>query len=295
MKFPSCLNLSRYLLPVLFLLALSTGILPAKEVPSLAGRVNDHAGMLSPGTVRQLESSLGVFETQESTQIVILTISSLEGEALEEYSLRVAEQWQIGQKGLDNGALLLIAKNDRKLRIEVGYGLEGKLTDLVAGRIIRDIITPRFKSGNFDQGVIDGATAMMAAVRGEFSAETIPAVTSDSATDTEGLLTMLLFGLFFVGKILGRNKVLAVAAGGVLAPLLGFLFLGPNWLVILMLIPIGAIAGFIASAFARVAPSSRRSGSTGMHWGTGGGFGGSSGGFSGGGGGFGGGGASGGW
>lgn len=142
-------------------------VLPlALEVPPLKGRVNDYAGILVPATVRQLEEVLKNFETAESTQIVLLTVPSLEGASLEDFSLRVVVAWKIGQKKLDNGALLLIAKNDHKLRIEVGNGLEGKLTNLVSGRIIRDIITPRFKEGNFDQGVSDGIAAMMAAVKG---------------------------------------------------------------------------------------------------------------------------------
>ncbi|MDH3828258.1 MAG: TPM domain-containing protein [Desulfobacterales bacterium] len=105
----------------------------ALEVPALRTRVNDHAGMLSAATRQQLEDILSRLEQTDSTQIVVLTIPSLGGEVLEEFSLKVAEKWQIGQKGFDNGAILLIAKNDRKLRIEVGYGLEGSLTDLMAG------------------------------------------------------------------------------------------------------------------------------------------------------------------
>ncbi|EKD33964.1 MAG: hypothetical protein ACD_75C02524G0008, partial [uncultured bacterium] len=140
------------------------------EVPPLTARVNDYARILSGATVQQLESVLATLEREESTQLAVLTINSLEGENLEEFSLQVAERWRLGQKGRDNGALLLIAKNERKLRIEVGYGLEGALTDLTSGRIIRDIITPQFRNGNFDQGVIDGVRAMIGAVRGEFSA-----------------------------------------------------------------------------------------------------------------------------
>ena len=126
----------------------------AAEVPPLQGRVNDYAAMLSPGAVQQLERDLAAFEQSDSTQIVVLTIPSLEGEVLEEYSIKVVEKWQIGQKGKDNGALLLVVKNDRKVRIESGRGLEGTLTDLVSGRIIRNEIRPAFKDGDFDGGVI---------------------------------------------------------------------------------------------------------------------------------------------
>lgn len=170
--------------------------LAALEVPPLKARVNDYAGMLSPSTVTQLEGSLKSFEADQTTQLAVLTIPSLEGEVLEEFSIKVADRWKIGQKGRDNGAILLIARDDRKLRIEVGYGLEGSLTDLVSGRIIREIITPGFKQGDFDQGVINGVTAMMAAVKGEFSAD------SATAQKGEGGLTISAFGLYMLFIVL---------------------------------------------------------------------------------------------
>ncbi len=129
------------LLCLLFIASFAAGI----EVPTLKQRVNDHANMLSPATEGQLEGVLAALEKEESTQIAVLTIDSLDGENLEDFSLRVVEKWQLGQEKLDNGALLLVVKNDRKIRIEVGYGLEGVLTDLTAGRIIRNVITPNFK------------------------------------------------------------------------------------------------------------------------------------------------------
>jgi uncharacterized protein len=143
----------------------------ALEVPTLRARVNDYAGMLTQGTVRQLDLLLQDFEQRESTQIVVLTVPSLDGEGLEEFSIRVADQWKIGHKGLDNGAILIVSLADRKVRIEVGYGLEGRLTDLQAGRIIRGIIVPEFKAGRFDQGVVNGVHSMIDTVRGEFKAE----------------------------------------------------------------------------------------------------------------------------
>ena len=100
---------------------------------SLSGHVNDTAGMLHASTKQQLEAVLTDLEKTDSTQVAVLTIDSLEGDSLEDFSMRVAEQWKIGQKGSDNGAILLVARQDRKIRIEVGYGLEGKLTDLMAG------------------------------------------------------------------------------------------------------------------------------------------------------------------
>lgn len=272
--------------------------IPALEVPPLSARVNDYAALLSPSTVSQLEGSLRTFEADQSTQIVVLTIPSLEGEVFEEFSIRVAEQWKIGRKGLDNGVILVIARDERKLRIEVGYGLEGRLTDLVSGRIIRDVITPRFKQGDFDQGVIDGVTAMMAAVKGEFSADAGRQSAPPHASG-EGFLIMLAVIIIFIGKALRRNRPLAAAVGGVAAPLLGLAILGAKWLIIAALIPLGIAGGLIAAIIAATTGSSgigRRSShyfsGFGGFGGSGGGFGG---GFSGGGGGFGGGGSSGGW
>ncbi|MBW6521189.1 MAG: TPM domain-containing protein [Desulfoarculaceae bacterium] len=264
----------------------------ALDVPPLKGRVNDYAGILAPATVRQLEEVLQRFEATESTQIVLLTVPSLDGASLEDFSLRVVEAWQPGQAKLDNSALLLIAKNDRKLRIEVGYGLEGRLTDLVSGRIIRDIITPRFKEGNFDQGVIDGISAMMATVKGEFAATT-GKQGPDNSVDPESLLISLLVFFSILGRMLTRTPWLAAGIGAIIAPLFGALALGLGSLWLLALAVLGFVGGLIAASIAGTAGSSlSRRGYRGRT----GGFGrGSSGGFSGGGGRFGGGGASGGW
>ncbi|MDD3813933.1 MAG: TPM domain-containing protein [Desulfocapsaceae bacterium] len=277
----------------LTLVFLGSRPIQALEVPALKGRVNDYAGILSPATARQLEDVLKNFETAESTQIVLLTVPSLDGASLEDFSLRAVEAWKLGQKKLDNGALLLIAKNDRKLRIEVGYGLEEKLTDLVSGRIIRDIITPRFKEGNFDQGVIDGISAMMDAVKGEFVA-TDSTRRQNRGGDPGAMLIFFLVIFSILGRILARTPWLAAGVGAVLTPVFGALALGLGSLWILALAVLGFIGGLIAARMANAT-----GGSSHGYWGGSGGFSsGSSGGFSGfsgGGGSFGGGGASGGW
>ena len=162
----------------------------ALEVPALKGRVNDYAGIISDAAERQLETVLADLERTDSTQIVVLTISSLKGDSLEDFSIRVAEQWKIGQKNNDNGAILLVSKQDRKIRIEVGYGLEGKLTDLMSGRIIRNVITPNFKSGDFDAGIVQGVSAMIGTVKGLYTAESKPAGTRRRSSSPG------LFGLF---------------------------------------------------------------------------------------------------
>lgn len=271
----------------------------ALQVPALKGRINDYAGLLSNATAQQLDAGLARLESTDSTQIVVLTIPSLEGDSLEDFSIRVVEQWQIGQKAKDNGVLLLVSKNDRKIRIEVGYGLEGKLTDLVSGRIIRNIMVPQFKMGNYDQGIIDGASAIAGVVRGEFTAPATPRRGHGRRRASPGIVGLLAL-LFFI-NMLGRiNRGMGAAAGGVLAPIAGALFLNLGLLGVLSLIPIGAAGGFLMGrmggpvSFGR-SISSRHGGYWGGGFGGGGFGGGGFGGFSGGGGGFGGGGASGGW
>jgi uncharacterized protein len=264
----------------------------ALEVPPLKGRVNDFAGMLSSYTERQLDGILRDLEKTDSTQIVVSVIPSLEGEVLEEFSIKLAEQWKIGQKGLDNGAILLVAKKERKIRIEVGYGLEGSLTDLMAGRIIRNVIVPQFKAGNFDQGILDGVQAMIGVVRGEYQApEKIPPRRGRKGGARPGFFGLVAF--VFLISMLGRlRRFLGVAAGAVILPLVAILFFNFNLIWVLLLIPGGMLAGIILSLIGPQLIFGHGL-SRGGGWSGGGGF--SSGGFSGGGGGFGGGGASGGW
>lgn len=294
------MKISRFFiaLPFVVLLLFAGGGLRsslALEVPPLSGRVVDLAHVLSPGSIRLLEHSLQVLEQNDSTQIVVLTIPSLDGASLEEYALKAAETWKIGQKGLDNGALLLVAVNDRKVRIETGYGLEGKLTDLVAGRIVREKIVPAFRRGDFDQGVIDGVSTMIAVVKGEYAGKGDSARRSGKQ-DPGGFLIFLIVGLFFIGNVFKWKRPLAVGLGGVFAPVLAAsLFSGLfGWLIVALLIPVGMVGAFIASLIAGT-PGGRGSGGIFPGFGGGGFSGGGFGGFSGGGGGFGGGGASGGW
>jgi uncharacterized protein len=127
----------------------------------------DRANLLSAETRGSLEQSLEAFERETGHQIVVHVTPSLEGLSIEEYSMRVAEAWKIGQKGLDNGAILTVAPNEREMRIEVGYGLEGVLPDAVCARIIREVITPEFRAGRMDAGVIAGVAAIESVTRGE--------------------------------------------------------------------------------------------------------------------------------
>lgn len=214
--------MKRFILYILALLVLVSQAL-ALDVPQLKGRVNDYAGLLSPQAAQELEQRLAAFERSDSTQVVVLTIPTLAGENLEDFSIRVAEAWRIGQKGLDNGAILLIAKQERKVRIEVGRGLEGKLTDLVAGRIIRGDIAPRFKAGDFDGGVTAGVTAIMAVVKGEYKAQPRDIRQArKSAPPIFSLLIFLLVACVFLGALSRALGGLAGAAGLPIIALLTF-------------------------------------------------------------------------
>jgi uncharacterized protein len=282
------------------ILLVAIGAILALQVPQLKGRVNDYAGMLSSYTERQLDGTLHRLEQTDSTQIVVLTIPSLEGDNLEAFSIRVAEQWKIGQKGFDNGAILLIAKKERKIRIEVGYGLEGRLTDLVSGQIIRHVMVPEFRAGNIDGGISDGVQAMIKVVKGEYTAPdgAHPRRARKSGSNFN-LFSLIIF--LAVINMLGRlRRPLGAAAGGFIFPIVGALFFNLSLIWILALVPLGLLGGMLLSffgsplSFGHAATSQRHRGAG--WFGGGGGFSsGGFGGFSGGGGGFGGGGASGGW
>ncbi len=205
------------------------------EVPYLAGRVNDTAGMLSLATVQSIEAQLKTHEDSTSNQVVVLTIASLGDESIEEFSIRVAETWKLGQKGKDNGVLLLVARDDRKVRIEVGRGLEGDLTDALCSRIIRNEIVPQFKAGEYDRGVQAGVDALLAAIAGSYTAEG----DDGGELDTPGLLIALTIFTIVVGTF----TVIALATPGCGAWFL-YAFLLPFWLAFPVAIlgsPIGPI------------------------------------------------------
>jgi uncharacterized protein len=268
-------------------------------VPPLTGRVVDQTGTLSSGDIAALSQKLKDFEARKGSQIAVLIVPTTAPEEIEQYSIRVAEAWKIGRKKVDDGAILLVAKNDRKLRIEVGYGLEGALTDVTSQRIIDEIITPKFRSGDFAGGISAGVDRIIGVIDGE----PLPAPTRQqdygSSSDLEGLFPFAIFGIFIVGGILrsifGR-LVGSVATGGVTGVLV-WLFVGS--------IIVSGIVGIIAFIFTMIglsfASNGRGGGWSGGGYSGGGSYSGSSssssdsGSFSGGGGSFGGGGASGSW
>jgi len=272
------------------------------DVPRLQGYVNDYAGMISPSAKSKIEEGLRAFEQSDSTQIVILTISSLEGGNIEEFGIKVAETWKIGQQVKDNGILFIASKQDRKIRIEVGRGLEGKLTDLMAGRIIDRVIKPRFSKGDFDGGFIAGVSSMIDATRGEFKADRRPAQRGQKGISP--FLSIFLFFAIFMLILGSLSRVLGGVIGAIGLPTLAYLMVSAASIPIFILLTIfGFGAGFFLPHLFSLG-GSRRDGSSRQHGGgffsgsgTGGFFsgGGGFGGFSGGGGSFGGGGASGDW
>ena len=273
-------RLLEFLLPVLLLIPVAVSAL---EVPVLSGRVNDYAGMISPETERVLEEQLRTFEETDSTQVVILTVNSLEGDLLEDFSIRVAENWKIGQAKKDNGVLFLVSKTDRRMRIEVGRGLEGVLTDLLSGRILDNIVKPKFKAGDYNGGFTEGTGAIIEACRGEFKNE------GEAASSSEGLsenfFSIMFFILYFVIIITANfSRLLSGGIGAVSLPLLLHFGFSPLGLIEAV---IAVVAGFVIALILPFIPILSFSG--------GGGSGGRGGGFSGGGGSFGGGGSSGGW
>jgi len=153
------------LLGFIFLLRFS--LASAIDVPPLRGRVNDYAGVMSQDQARSLESQLAQFEQETGHQVAVLTIPTLDSEDIEGFSIRVAENWKIGKKGFDNGVILVVAVKDRRLRLEVGYGLEGVLPDAIAKRITSDYIVPRFRSQDYAGGIIAGIDAVLKVIKKE--------------------------------------------------------------------------------------------------------------------------------
>ena len=182
-------------------LLLSSPILFALEVPQRPdGYVTDRAELLPASVRADLEIALRAFEDKTSNQVVVATFPSLEGDSLEDFSIRLAEAWKAGQKRRDNGVIFLIFKNDRKIRIEAGYGLEGVLTDALSGQIISEVVVPYFRKGDYSGGILAGTDAIMKATQGEFKG--VPRANTPNAA---GRL-MALFGVFFLFPLFARSN-----------------------------------------------------------------------------------------
>ncbi|MEJ7669147.1 MAG: TPM domain-containing protein [Casimicrobiaceae bacterium] len=271
------------------------------RIPALTKRVTDLAGTLTTAERQALEEKLAAWEQASGNQLVVLSVPSTQPEPIEAYSIRVAEAWKIGRKGNDNGALFLIAKDDKKMRIEVGYGLEGSLTDATARRIIAETVAPFFRQTQFAAGINAGVDQIIAVVnKGEPLAArpATPAKRVGGGFSFETLLILLFVVVPVLGSMLRRvfGKALGSTVGAGVVGAAAWFVAGS------LAIAIGAaIAAFIVMLmFGLSSGLARRGGgvwlpSGGGGWGGGWSGGGGGGGFSGGGGGFGGGGASGGW
>jgi uncharacterized protein len=273
---------------LLFLAALNA--FAFQQVPTLTARVTDLTGTLTEQQKNSLENELEAYENEKGSQIVVLLVPTTDPYPIENYSIRVAEDWKIGREGVDDGIIMVIAKEDRKIRIEVGYGLEGALPDAYSKRIIENIIIPNFRQGDFYNGIEDGLGAIMSLIQGE----DLPAITQEpsgtSAIMNESFfITILMITLIILSvlKAFIKKSKFKWVAGGITGVVVGLIF---GSLIF------GGI-GILVSLF--ILFSTTTTGSGGRYYGGGfSGGGGSSfggGGFSGGGGSFGGGGASGGW
>jgi uncharacterized protein len=291
--------MKKWLSTRLFLLALLLCSTAQAEVavPELRQRVTDLTSTLDAGQRQLLENKLTAFESRKGSQIAVLMLPTTKPETVEQFGIRVAEAWKLGRKGVDDGVLLLVAKDDHRARLEVGYGLEGALNDATAKRIVSDIISPYFKRGEFYPGVNAGLDAIINVIDGEALPPPSPTRQGQSGSDVK-LIFEVIFLIFFFGNIILRQWLGLLPSGAVVGGVIGALV----WFALSSLFWAG-LAATIAFLLSMLFGSGRGGGTSfptgwgggsGGGWGSGGGsFGG--GGFSGGGGGFGGGGASGGW
>jgi len=279
------------LVPALALIALAGVRLAAADqpIPPLRSPVTDTIGLLTTEQASALETKLRAFETRKGAQVAVLIVGTTAPEAIEQYARRVLDSWKLGRKGIDDGALLLVALDDHRVRIETQYGLEGVLPDVIASRIIRETITPRFKAQDYYGGINDGIDRMLGVIDGE----PLPPPAPDwQGPGWESSLPILLIVALATGAalraIFGRffGSLASGAATGVVA-----------WFIAgLMPVALGAaLIAFVLALIGSTGPGRWVNGALGGGWGGGGGWSGGGGGWSGGGGGGGGGGASGSW
>ncbi len=191
---------------LLLVLLVATGAAALGVPPSPTRRINDYAGALTPADRDRLEQQLAARETTSRNQVVVAIFRSLEGESLEGYSIRLAQAWRIGQKGLDNGVIFLVFLDDRKMRIEVGYGLEGGLTDAISSSILRDVVAPRFREGRTADGIAAGLDAIDRAIAGTYARP--PAAGQGGRSNGFGARELgALFVVFVLVMILVQNQV----------------------------------------------------------------------------------------
>lgn len=207
------------------------------EIPYLSGRVNDHAQILSEHAGELLSERLKEHEDRTSNQVVVLSITSLQGENIEDYSNQVYNQWKLGQEGMDNGVLIVVVPKEKRMRIEVGYGLEGSLPDILASRIIREIMAPRFREGDFDAGITEGALAVISILEGQ---EILEGSDFDEASETSDLSG--LSGLESPDMPLGARILTGLFIFGIIGlfTFIGLFTPGFGWFLYIFLIPFWA-------------------------------------------------------
>jgi uncharacterized protein len=283
---------------VALLLAWALAAAADVPVPPLTGRVVDLTGTLTSSEIASLTKKLEDFENRKGSQIAVLMVPTTQPETIEQFSIRVADAWKVGRKNVDDGAILVVAKNDRRVRIEVGYGLEGSLTDATTHRIIDEDITPRFRNGDFYSGISAGVDRMMRVIDGEELPPPKPQQRQSpplSGDDVPVLIIVVLIVSGILRAVLGR--LVGSAATGVLVGVLAWMIAGSLALSVTLGV-IGFFLAFVVGGFAMPGGGGYWSRGGGWSGGSSGGSdrsGDSGGGFSGGGGGFGGGGASGSW
>jgi uncharacterized protein len=258
------------------------------EVPPVA-RVSDQTGTLSAAQQQALSDRLAAFEQAKGSQIAVLIVPSTGDETIEQYTLRVAESWKLGRKEVDDGLLLLVALDDRALRIEVGYGLEGAIPDAIAKRVIEEIITPRFRAGDYAGGIDAGVDRLIGLIDGEPLPEPESWQQADDHSEGFGGFLQLLMVGAFIGIHLLSTRIGRLPAGAIGAAVAGPVALWLSGSLIMAIV--FAIVIFVIA----VMPESRGGGRAERGGSGGGGYSSRGGGFSGGGGSFGGGGASGRW
>lgn len=188
----------------LLLVLVSGAAFAALQFPALSGRVVDEAHVLSPSGAQSLDQMLADYERGTTNQVVVVTLASLQGTSIEDYGYQLGRHWQIGQKGKDNGALLIVAPGERQVRIEVGYGLEPLLTDAASSTIVQGVILPRFREGNIEQGILDGAQAVLSVLGGKG----VPGAAYDQQLSGWQIFLLLLL-LFWFFRFAMRHPFLA--------------------------------------------------------------------------------------
>jgi uncharacterized protein len=230
--------MNKIYISVLFAIFVTIPVAHSADIPYLTGRVNDNAQILSDSTCKSLTELLKEYEFRTTNQIVILTIPSLEGESIEDFANKVFNEWKIGQKDKNNGILIVVVPDERRMRIEVGYGLEGTMTDLSAGRIIRNIMTPRFREGDFNSGINDGTRAVIATLEGSKSAETAETNETGNSTEQSGFSDFENPDIPIAGRILLGAFIFGIIG---LFTIIGIFTPGVGWFLYLFLIPFWAM------------------------------------------------------